>query len=70
MSPQIHPRRPLDDLLHDNHYSAEELADLLEVSVDYIRHEVRRGQLKGYVVDHQVLDIRREDVIDWFHTRR
>ncbi len=54
-----------EELLHRNHYSPEELADLLETSVHFIRHEVYEGRLKAFVCDHRILDIRREDALAW-----
>lgn len=60
---------PVSDLLYRDHYSVDELARLLDVSPEVIRHEVRVGRLKAYIVDHRVLDIRRADALDWLDRR-
>lgn len=72
MSSPIHPqpRESIDELLHQTHYRPEQLADLLGVSVDLIVHEVHEHRLQAFVVNHQVLDIRREDVVRWLDSRR
>ncbi len=62
-------QQPVSDLLHRDHYTADELARLLDVSPEVIRHEVRVGRLKAYVVEHRVLDIRRTDALDWLDRR-
>lgn len=58
----------LESLSHD-HYTSEELAELLSVSPTVIREAVRRGDLKGFIVGHRVIDIRRTDAIAWLKQR-
>ncbi len=62
-------RNRLLELLHRDHYSPEELAQVLGMDVHVILHEAQRGELKAYIVDHHVLDIRREDVLRWLQNR-
>lgn len=62
-------RNRLLELLHHNHYSPKELASVLGMDVHLILHDAQSGQLKAYIVDHQVIDICREDVIDWLRQR-
>lgn len=62
-------REALFELLHHNHYSPAELARVLGMDLHLILHDAQRGELKAYIVDHHVLDIRRDDVIDWLRTR-
>jgi hypothetical protein len=62
-------REALFDLLHKDHYTADELARLLEVDPHLIHQDAQTGRLKAYIVDHHVLDIRREDVLTWFQER-
>lgn len=62
-------REALIDLLHKDHYTAEELARLLGVDIHLIQQDAQCGRLKAYIVDHHVLDIRREDVLAWFQQR-
>ncbi len=62
-------RNRLFDLLHHDHYSPDELAAVLGMDIHLILHDALQGHLKAYIVDHHVLDIRREDVIRWLKTR-
>lgn len=62
-------QQPVSDLMQRDHYTPDQLADLLDVSPEVIRHEVRVGRLKAYMIDHRVIDIRRPDVIDWLDRR-
>jgi hypothetical protein len=62
-------RDALIELLHQDHYSADELARLLGVDHHLILHAAQTGRLNAYIVDHHVLDIRREDVIAWLQSR-
>ena len=52
-------------LLHQDHYTPEELAELLGMSVYAVRHAAREGELKAAIVDHHILSIRREDALAW-----
>lgn len=58
------------ELMERTYYSPEELADILEVSPYYIRHEVRVGHLKALTVDHRVMTIHRDDVLHWLREYR
>lgn len=58
----------LESLSHE-HFTSEELAELLGVSQAVVREAVRRGELNGYIVDHHVVDIRRKDAIAWLKKR-
>jgi excisionase family DNA binding protein len=62
-------REALIDLLHQDHYTPDELARLLGVDLHLILQDAQCGRLKAYIVDHRVLDIRREDVLAWFEQR-
>jgi hypothetical protein len=62
-------RETLLDLLHQDHYAPDELARLLGVDPHLILQDAQCGRLKAYIVDHHVLDIRREDVLAWFEQR-
>lgn len=57
------------ELLHHDHYSPEELARILGMDIHLILHDAQRGELKAFIVDHRVLDIRRDDAISWLHQR-
>jgi hypothetical protein len=46
-------------------YTPEELAELLDVSVDEIRTAVFEGTLPATVVNHDIIEIQRSDAIAW-----
>lgn len=54
-----------DRLLEQEHYRPNDLADLLEVDVNVIRQAVFLGELPALVLDHHVVDIRKQDVVHW-----
>jgi hypothetical protein len=58
-----------EELLHHDHYDPDELARLLEMDRHLIRHAVFSGNLNAYVVGHQIISIRREDVLRWLKAR-
>jgi excisionase family DNA binding protein len=60
----------MDELLHRDHYTPDELANLLGVSAHLVRHAAREKELRAYIVGHDVVSIRREDVIAWLEARR
>jgi hypothetical protein len=57
------------ELLRQETYSPEELADLLELDLNFVRHAAFTGQLRAFVVDHRILGIRRDDVLVWLTAR-
>ncbi|MDI3342092.1 MAG: helix-turn-helix domain-containing protein [Sphaerobacter sp.] len=62
-----HAHQPPADLLRRTYYTPEELADLLDLSPYFIRSEARQGRLKAVIVEHRVVYVRRDDVLDWLH---
>lgn len=62
-------RNMLFELLHRDHYSPDELARLLGMDLHLILHDAQWGRLRAYIVDHHVLDIRRDDAIAWLLSR-
>jgi hypothetical protein len=69
-STQPRTRESIDELLHQSHYRPEQLAELLGMSLYQIMHEIHEHRLRAFIVDHHVLDIRREDVVVWLEARR
>jgi hypothetical protein len=57
--------RTPDELLHQDHYTPEELAVLLDMDVNAIRAAVFNHRLKAFVVDHHIMCIRRDDALRW-----
>ncbi|HVL25662.1 MAG TPA: helix-turn-helix domain-containing protein [Thermomicrobiales bacterium] len=55
--------------LHQEHFSVDELADVLDISPAVVRSAVRRGELQAYTVDHRIVDITRADAIKWLNDR-
>jgi hypothetical protein len=65
--PQI--REDMVELLHHDHYSCEELANLLELDRHYVEHEALTGHLRASIVDHHIVSISRDAVVDWLRVR-
>jgi hypothetical protein len=55
----------IDRLVHQSHYTPEELSHVLGIGRHIIQHAVYTGELKAFVVNHHCLDIRREDALTW-----
>lgn len=70
-TPPIERRTPesIFELLHHERYRAEDVARLLGIGVDAVRHAVFSGELRAEVIEHHILCIRREDVVAWFAAR-
>jgi hypothetical protein len=62
-------RTSFEHLFRQDHYRPDELAELLEVDPNLIRHEVFIGDLHAKVLDHHILEISREDVLRWLTDR-
>lgn len=60
----------IEELLHHDHYDPEELARLLDMPINYIRHAAFTGELKAYIVGHHIVSLRREDIVRWLKDRR
>lgn len=58
-------RQELEDLLQQEHYSVDELAALLEVDSAFLAHAAYFGELPATIVNEQILDISRADVLHW-----
>jgi len=58
-------RTGFEHLFKQDHYRPEELADLLEVDANLIRHAIFLGELPAKVIDHHILEIPRSEVIHW-----
>jgi hypothetical protein len=50
-------------------YRPEELADLLRMSVEVIRHAVFSGELPAEIVGNDIVSIKRADVVTWLAQR-
>lgn len=63
------PSRSPEELLHQDRFTPEELAAVLDMDVSFIRQEAFNGRLKAEIVEHHILSIRREDVLQWLADR-
>jgi hypothetical protein len=66
---ETHRHKSVDELLRSDHYTAEEVAALLEIGVNIVRHAAYVGELPAQIVGHDIISIRREDVIAWYNAR-
>jgi hypothetical protein len=66
---ETHRPKSVDELLRSDHYTAEEVATLLEIGVNIVRHAAFVGELPAQIVGHDIISIRREDVIAWYNAR-
>ena len=59
------PHHSLQELLLQDQYTPEEVADLLEIGLDVVRHAAFSGELRAQIAEHDIISIRRDDVIAW-----
>jgi excisionase family DNA binding protein len=57
------------ELLHHERYTANEVARLLGLPLDVVRHAAFSGELPAEIVGHHIIRLRREDVVAWCETR-
>jgi hypothetical protein len=71
MDMETHTRHPksLFELLHDEQYTADDVARLLGVGVAVVRHAAFTGELRAQLLGHHILSLRREDVVAWYMAR-
>ena len=51
--------------LQKERYTVQEIADMMGIDKDMIRHAVFDGKLKAATAGHDILFIRREDLLEW-----
>jgi hypothetical protein len=61
--------RSFVELLHRERYTPEEAADLLQMGVDVLRHAAFAGDLNAEIIDHDLISLRREDLLAWLADR-
>jgi excisionase family DNA binding protein len=57
------------ELLQQDQYRADEVAKLLEIGIDIVRHAAFTGELRAEIVGHHILRLRRNDVLAWVEMR-
>lgn len=62
-------QKEIEELLNQEQYTPDELALLLNMDVGLIRHSAFSGELTAMILDHHIVDIRREDVLRWLSDR-
>ena len=63
------PHHSLQELLLQDQYTPEEVAELLEVGLDVVRHAAFTGELRAQIAEHDIISIRRDDVLAWARAR-
>lgn len=69
METRDHAKRSTEDLLRQDHYTPEELADLLGMDVNLIREAAFGHQLDARIIDHDIISITREAALRWLNDR-
>jgi aryl carrier-like protein len=59
------PHHSLHELLLQDQYTPEEVAELLEIGLDVVRHAAFSGELRARVAEHDIISIRREALLAW-----
>lgn len=55
--------------LHQDSYTVQEVASLLSMSPDMIRHAVQAGDLRADHAGHEIVCIHRDDLLAWLNNR-
>ena len=55
----------LYELLQQDQYTPEEVAEVLWLSIDMVRHAAFTGELPAQIIEHDLISIRRDDVLAW-----
>jgi aryl carrier-like protein len=57
--------RSVEELLRQDRYTPEEVSELLGIGLDVIRHAAFAGELRAQIVEHDIISLKREDVLAW-----
>ncbi len=60
-----HPADMMSKLMHQEYYTAQELAQLIDRPVELVTDAVYDGRLKAVVVDGKIVEISRHDAVSW-----
>ena len=61
--------RSIHELLQQDRYTPEEVSELLGIGLDVIRHAAFAGTLRADIEGHDIISLRRDDVLAWLQTR-
>ncbi len=59
----------IEELLRHEDYTPEELSRLLGIGLDVIRHAAFSGELPAQIAGHDIISVRRRDVLAWLEER-
>jgi excisionase family DNA binding protein len=62
-------RHSVYELLQQERYTPEEVAELLGIGVHIIQHAAFSGELQAQIVGHDIISIGRDDVLAWLEAR-
>jgi excisionase family DNA binding protein len=57
------------ELLQQERYTPEEVAELLGIGVHIVQHAVFSGELRAQIVGHDIISLQRDDVLAWLEAR-
>ena len=57
------------ELLQQERYTPEEVAELLGIGVHIIQHAAFSGELRAQTVGHDIISLQRDDVLTWLEAR-
>ncbi len=64
-----HTHHSIHELLQQDSYTPEEVSELLGIGLDVIRHAAFAGTLRAEIEGHDIISLRRDDVLAWLQTR-
>lgn len=59
----------VETLLRQESYTPQQAAEILEMRLRSIHSAVFGGMLKAHVVNHDIVSIKRSDLIEWLRNR-
>ena len=59
----------IHELLQQDRYTPEGVSELLGIGLDVIRHAAFAGTLRADIEGHDIIGLRRDDVLAWLQTR-
>jgi hypothetical protein len=60
-----HSMETIEVLLKHDHYTVAEAAYLLDIRPEVIHHAIMTKALPAFIVNHEVISIRRSDLLEW-----
>ena len=60
---------PMHELLRQDHFTPEELAELLSMDINLVREEAFAHRLKATIMHGDIVRISRDDVLRWLGER-